>query len=920
MGILNSEWHNISLEEITCLFKVDLKYGLNLAEVELRKGQFGPNQATVGKQKGALQRFLTQFRQPFVYILVVASVITALLQEWVDSGVILGVVLVNVFVGFIQEAKAGKAIEALAKMITTEATVLRAGKNYRIPSVDLVPGDIVILKSGDKVPADLRLFHVREFQTDESALTGESAPIKKNLELLKSDTVLADRKNMAYTGTLVTYGQGTGIVVTTGDRTETGLISQSISTAHELATPLSRKLSKLSRVLLYVVGAIATLTFVVGLLQNHPVQDIFMASVALAVAIIPEGLPAAVTITLAIGVSRLAKRNSIIRKLPAVETLGSTTVICSDKTGTLTENQMTVREIFAGRIYYEVSGSGYSNSGRISCQGKPIESLESHYVLRECLMAGLLCNDSHLIETNGYVTVKGDPTEAALIIAAHKAGLYEHDIGDHLLRVDTIPFESQLQYMATLHNDKKYRSRQVIYVKGAVENILQRCVSYMMEGKEKEDEVLIPSVTEDVTQILNAAEKMGQKGLRVLAFACKNIDIDQLKENLSTSDLDTGLVFLGLQGMIDPPRDEAITAIRSCRDAGIQVKMITGDNVHTATFIASQIGLLNTARKDNPDVHSVTAITGYDIKKLSEEELTDIVEKINVFARVSPEQKLSLVRALQSREQIVAMTGDGVNDAPALKQADIGIAMGMSGTDVAKEAADMIITDDNFSSIEAAVQEGRTIFDNLIKFITWTLPTSFGEGLVLLAAIFTGQLLPILPIQILWVNMTTALALGMMLIFEPKEPDIMKRPPRSPVSPLLGTNFIVRIILVSIMILVSVFGLFMWELDKGTSDEGARTVAVNTIIFIEIFFLLNCRSLNKSMFQIGVLSNRMIPLGITIMIALQLIYTYLPAMNSTFHSAPLSPESWIWIIGVAMISYVLIEVEKAMQRFKTKRR
>jgi len=877
-------WHALSNLELLNLLKVNVDTGLESDEVHSKQKRDGLNKISKKKQISGIERFVSQFKQPLVYILVIAAVVTAILQEWVDSSVIFGVVILNTVVGYIQEYKASKAIEALSKIMITESTVLRNnGKKTTIPSEELVVGDIILLKSGDKVPADIRLIKSRDLKIDESSLTGESVPVEKSSNLiLKHDTLLADRKNMAYAGTLVTYGHGVGVVVDIGDDTETGKISESISSVEELMTPLSRKLSDLTKLLLYIIGGFATLIFVVGTLQGHPLIDMFMSSVALAVAAIPEGLPAALTITLSIGVHRMAKKNSIIRKLPAVETLGSTTVICSDKTGTLTENQMTVTEIMAGGNLYKVSGIGYLPEGKISFfnsfnltnNADKHDNLFSIYktannklkdfsfnnnnVLKECILAGLLCNDSFLIknESMGQWQIKGDPTEGALVVLAKKIGLNELDIHKKFPRIDAIPFESELQYMATMHNinsleyNNSNNKSKVIYVKGALEKIIHKCnlILFDLQNKvfETEDNsVRVELSSQIANKIIKESEEMAKRGLRIIAFAKREINNNEKITNLNHELLEDNLIFLGFAAMIDPPRQEAIEAINSCHYAGIKIKMITGDNLHTAVAIAKQLGLghdsnisnfqdmyynekinsiINIECKNseyfdehdnkiipNPNRH-VNSLTGEELKKYSEMDLIDVVEKTDIFARVSPDQKLSLVKALQNKEHIVAMTGDGVNDAPALKQTDIGIAMGITGTDVAKEAADTILTDDNFRSIKSAIEEGRGIFDNLIKFITWTLATNFGEAFVIMAAFLTGLSLPILPVQILWINMVTALTLGMMLIFEPKEKDIMHRPPRSPKYNILNRGVMERIILASSIMVISVYLLFYFEM------------------------------------------------------------------------------------------------------------
>ena len=893
LNLIAGHWHHLPISEVLELLEGNREQGLDRFEVEHRLKAFGPNAITAKKGQGPLIRFLLQFHQPLIYILIASGLVTAFLGEWVDSGVIFGVVLVNAIVGYIQEAKAVNALAALARTMTTEAVVLRQGEKRRIPATELVPGDIVFLQSGDKVPADMRLFQVRDLQIAEAALTGESAPVTKDHGLHGHETVLADRRNMAYASTLVTYGQGVGIVTATGDETEVGRISQLISTAEALATPLTRKISEFSNILLYIILGLAALTILVGMLRGQPFLEIFMAAVALAVGAIPEGLPAAVTITLAIGVARMAKKRAIIRKLPAVETLGSTTVICTDKTGTLTENQMTVQEIMAGGASYLVSGTGYNPLAGAIDKPEGTAAPGSSPALLECLRAGLLCNDSQLVAEDGNWQVQGDPTEGALLTSARKGGLGVDALAANP-RIDTVPFESEHQYMATLHDDGPDKPR-LIYLKGAVEAVLARCESRL-------DDRGNPTPL-GVTDIQEAVEAMAAKGLRVLAMARREIAQDT--RNIYHADLTAGMIFLGLQGMIDPPRPEAIAAVKTCQAAGIRVKMITGDHPATAAAIAGQVGLANL----EPDA-KISVLTGSELEKLSDTAFIDKASSTTVFARATPEQKLRLVEALQAKGQVVAMTGDGVNDAPALKRADIGVAMGITGTEVAKEAADMVLTDDNFSSIEAAVEEGRGVFDNLIKFIVWTLPTNLGEGLVILTAIFLGVTLPILPVQILWINMTTAGFLGLALAFEPKEPGIMLRPPRAPNTPILTRSVIFRIILVSLLMLIAAFSLFTWETANGATVAEARTAAVNAFVMVELFYLFNCRSLDKNIFQLGFFSNLWVLGGSITMLLIQIAYTHAPIMNRLFQSAPITPAVWGRTVMAGVIVFVMIEIEK----------
>lgn len=886
-----SDWHHLPPPEVVTRLETHPDQGLHPLAVEQRQQKYGANQLTQKAGKNPLILLLEQFNQPLIYILLVSAGITALLQDWVETWVILAVVVINALIGFAQEYKAIKAMQALAQTAQSDATVIRGGQKQQIPATELVPGDLVTLQSGNKVPADLRLLQSRDLQIDESALTGESVPVEKNtIAQLDLETALADRLNLAYASTLVTYGTATGVVIATGDRTEIGHINELISSADVLTTPLTRKINHFSQTLMYVVLGASAIAFVAGALRGYSLDDNFLGVVALAVAAIPEGLPAAVTITLAIGVNRMAKRNAIIRKLPTVETLGSTTVICSDKTGTLTQNAMTVQEIYAGDQAIRVSGVGYAPEGELSTSGE-------NQALIECLKAGLLCNDSRIVEEEQGWSIVGDPTEAALITVAHKAGLERHTLAQELPRHDSIPFESQYQYMATLH---PVADHALIYVKGSVESLLPRCTGELSASGD--------TIALEVDRLHQCVEQMTTQGLRVLAFA--KLDLPTVPPSLTHESLDHGLTFLGLQGMIDPPREEAVQAVQACRNAGIKVKMITGDHIGTAAAIGEQIGLA----KSPPQDRTGAAMTGTEISKRSDQELPAIAEHTAVFARVTPEQKLRLVRALQSRGHVVAMTGDGVNDAPALRQADIGIAMGITGTEVAKEAASMILTDDNFATIEAAVEEGRGVYDNIIKFIVWALPTNLSEGLVIFVATLFGMTLPILPLQILWINTTTAVLLGTGLAVEPKEPEIMTRSPRPPRSPLLRPSMVRFIALAGILLCIFAFVVYEVAIRNQASIESARTAAVNAIVFGQIFLLFNCRSLSYSMFQLGIFSNPILLLGVGVMIALQMLFTYAPWMNQVFGTAPVQPSEWGVILATSLGVYLLIELLKWNRR------
>ncbi|BAY82650.1 cation-transporting P-type ATPase [Calothrix parasitica NIES-267] len=866
-------YHEMSVVSTTEFFNSNLERGLTAEEVAIRYETYGWNELPVKPGKPAWLRFLLQFHQPLLYILLVAGAVKAFLGSWTNASVIWGVTFINATIGYIQEAKAEGAIASLAKAVTTETIVVREGQALRIPSRDLVPGDIVLLASGDKVPADLRLLKTRNLQVDESALTGESVPVEKSIQALLQDTTLAERINMSYAGSFVTFGQGTGIVVATANATEVGKISQSMERRVSLSTPLTRKFEKFSRTLLYVIFTLATLTFAIGLGQGESWIYMFEAAVALAVSAIPEGLPAVVTITLAIGVNRMARRNAIIRKLPAVEALGSATVICSDKTGTLTENQMTVQAIYSGGQHYQVSGSGYSPKGDI--QGSFEGRLDS--VLEECLIAGVLCNDSQLKQTGDNWSVVGDPTEGALITAAAKAGFNQFELGASKPRLDSIPFESQYQYMATL-NDVYPRK---IYVKGSVESLLSRCSEMMnREGQ---------PIALEKSQIEQAVQVMTEKGLRVLAFAYKVVNSHQ--HSIDHEDIETGLVFLGLQGMIDPPRPEAIAAVHACQSAGINVKMITGDHVLTARSIAQRMGIKKGEQ--------VLAFEGRELANIGEHKLSQAVEDGDVFARVAPAQKLQLVEALQSKGEIVAMTGDGVNDAPALKQADIGIAMGKGGTEVAREAADMLLTDDNFASIEAAVEEGRTVYQNLRKAIAFLLPVNGGESMTILISALLARDLPILSLQVLWLNMINSLTMTVPLAFEPKSNGLMQHPPRNPKEPLITGKLLRRISIVSLFNWILIFGIFEWAKSVTGDIAVARTMAIQALVAARIIYLLSISQLGISLFNYITRKSRSITnapiliVGIIGAVVLQIIFSQSHLMNLLFETAPLNLNQWL---------------------------
>ncbi|NNH69323.1 HAD-IC family P-type ATPase [Nocardia uniformis] len=892
--------HGLSVHEVALLWETDPGRGLSTGEAAQRLTRFGPNRLPATTTAGVVRRILRQFHHPLIYVLLAAAAITAALSEYVDSAVILGVVLVNAAVGFIQESKAEAALDALRSMVQTQATVVRDGRSRTVTSDELVPGDLVTLESGDKVPADVRLIRITELRVDESALTGESMPVAKDEVVLPTTTPVSDRRNMVYSGTLVTAGGGAGIVVATGAETELGEIHRLVGASERLATPLTRKLAEFSKILTVVILVLAAATFGVGVLRGEAAVDMFTAAIALAVGAIPEGLPAAVTITLAVGVSRMARRRAVIRRLPAVETLGSTTVVCSDKTGTLTENQMTVRTVWTPDGRYDVDGSGYSPEGTLRDARGADVSMDDHVALRWSLLAGAACTDAVLTEEDGRWGIVGDPTEGAMVVAAAKAGITASEVARSLPRTATMPFSSERRYMATLHRDTT-ASRPgdgVALVKGAVEQVMAQCLG--MLGEDGRTRPL------DRDTIMGAADELARQGLRVLATAVRP---SFESADLTANTLRGNLILTGLQAMLDPPRTAAAGAVAACRAAGIEVKMITGDHLGTATAVADHVGLLDGAS----DVERM-GLTGAEMSALSAAEFTDAAERTRVFARVSPEQKLRLVEALQAHGHVVAMTGDGVNDAPALRRADIGVAMGRGGTEVAKDAADMVLVDNDFATMEAAVEEGRGVFDNITKFIAWTLPTNIAEGLVILAAVVAGAALPILPTQILWINMTTAVALGLVLTFEPKEPGIMNRPPRDPDQPLLTRALVTRILLVSALLVAGSWWLFEWEVAHGAELEAARTAAVNLFVAVEAIYLLSCRSLTRSIWRIGLFSNPWLIAGVTIQIIGQLALTYLPAMNTIFGTAPITADTWLRIAAVTAIAGAVVAVDKGLRR------
>lgn len=896
VGEFPPEWHNLPAQDALAAFG-SVASGLDAAVARHRLEQYGPNRLPVAAGESWLKRFLRQFDNVLIYVLLASAAVTALLGHWADCSVIVGVVLINAVIGVLQEGRAEQAINAIRAMLSSTATVLRDGQRLEVPAETLVVGDVVLLSSGDKVPADLRLLEARQLRIEESALTGESVAVEKGVAAVAVSAALADRSCMAYSGTLVVFGQARGVVVATGSATEIGRISALIAAVDSLETPLLRQMAGFGRQLTVGIMALSVLAFAFGvLLRGYALEDMFLAAVGIAVAAIPEGLPAIMTIILAIGEQRMARRNAIVRKLPAVETLGAVTVICSDKTGTLTQNAMTVQQAITAEHAFGVSGVGYLPHGGFSLGGRDV-SVADHPELIEMGRAALLCNEASFRRHDDPEQdwqLQGDPTEGALLALAAKVGLDIEQERDFLQRTDLIPFESQHRFMATLHHDHLGRGR--ILLKGAPEQVLMRCVQQRERGEDR------PLAGAHWQQAMRDA---AASGFRLLALAEKPA-LDGQRE-LHFSDVDTGLVLLGVLAIADPPREAALASVSRCREAGIRVKMITGDHLDTACAIGARFGL-----------RSAGALTGSDIDALPSDRLRAAVLEADIFARASPEHKLALVEALQAEGEVVAMTGDGVNDAPALKRADVGVAMGMKGTEAAREAAEMVLADDNFASIDAAVEEGRTVYDNLRKSIVFTLPTNGGEAAVIVAAILLGVALPITPVQILWVNMVTAVTLSLALAFEPAEADVMRRRPRPAQAPLLDRFLAWRVALVSGLMVLGALGFFLYEQAGGASVEVARTVAVNALVAGEIFYLLNCRYLLLPAFMSGApMLSRAIVLAVAIVAGLQLFFTYHPALQAIFGTAALDAAAWGRIALFGILVFVLVELEKAWLRART---
>jgi len=885
-------WHAMPAGDVVQRLGTDSLQGLGAAEASSRLHKYGPNRLPAGKRRGPLRRLLAQFNNVLVYVLLAAGFTKLMLSLWIDAAIIFAVVVLNALLGFIQEGRAEKALDAIRNMLSADARTVRSGETRLIPAEQLVPGDIVLLESGDKIPADLRLAEVKNLRIEEAALTGESVPADKTAEPATANATVGDRHSMAFSGTMVVSGRATGVVVATSSATELGRINALLTNVRTFETPLLRQIKQFGYVITAVVGIVGAVVFAWGKwVKDIDFVELFQAVTGIAVSVIPEGLPAIITITLAIGVQRMAQRNAIIRQLPAVETLGSVSRICSDKTGTLTLMEMMVVSAVTAEAQYQVSGNGYAPAGEVTKDGAHITGTDPVLALMGRVSA--LCNDSELFQEDGAWKVEGDPTEGALYPFATKIGLDRQAELAEAPRIDAIPFESEHKFMATLH--KRADGLEFLLVKGAPEVILEH------SDREQTADVAVPI---DRAHFQQASDQLASRGERVLAFAWHDGPIGKTG-GLTAADLPKNLVLLGLIGLLDPPRQEAIEAVRECQGGGIRVTMITGDHKITAAAIAAMLGIGD----------GRTAVTGSEIEAMNEASLQETVRNVDVFARASPEHKLRLVKAIQANRQIVAMTGDGVNDAPALKRADIGVAMGIKGTEVTKEAAEMILADDNFASITAAVKEGRTVYNNIEKAILFMLPTNVAQALVIAVAILVGFTLPITAPQVLWVNMVTSVALGLVISFEPHETDVMNRPPRAVDRPILTGFGLWRIAFVGLALLAVTLGAFFWMHSQGASDALARTAAVNMITVGQVFYLLNSRYLLDSALSVAAhCGNRYLLLGIGTVVILQLIFTYAAPLQATFGTEAIPLRFWPWLIAGGLAFFLVVEAEKLVIR------
>ena len=882
-----------ALSDAEALAAVDASdEGLDSEEAARRLKRFGANRLPDQPRPPAVLRFLAHFNNLLIYVLIGSAAVTAALGHWVDTGVILAVVLVNAAIGFIQEGRAEQAMQAIRKMLAPHATVLRRGQRASADAADLVPGDIVLVEPGDRVPADLRLLEARGLTAEEAILTGESVPVSKSPAAVDPDAVLGDQTSMLFSGTLVAAGTGRGVVVGTGAKTEIGRISGMLGAVEKLTTPLVRQMDIFARWLTVFILLVAASLLAYGYFVGHmPFAELFMAVVGLSVAAIPEGLPAVLTITLAVGVQAMAGRNAIVRRLPAIETLGSVSVICTDKTGTLTRNEMLATTLATGEHVYSVGGNGYAPEGNVML-GEADADAVRHPVLVAFARVAALCNDAVLRSHSGEWHAEGDPMEGALLALAGKISGAGPRPFPGWTRRDAIPFDAAHRFMAVLGTDEA--GEACIYVKGAPEVVLD------MSANERTEEG--GTVELDPARWHRLVERLAADGQRVIAVASRSVADDHAE--LVGADIEGQLTLIGLIGLIDPPRPEAAAAVAECHAAGISVKMITGDHAATACAIARRIGLQNTAH----------VVTGIDIEKMDDDALGEAVIRSDIFARTSPRHKLRLVTALQSRGLTVAMTGDGVNDAPALKRADAGIAMGRKGSEAAKEAAALVLADDHFASIVAAVREGRTVYDNVKKVISWNLPTSAGEAMTIVVALLAGLTLPITAVQILWVNLVTAITLGIALAFEPSEPGTMQRPPRPRDEPLLTGVLIWHIVLVSTLFLAAVFGVYTYSIDRGDAPELAQTMALNTLVVLEIFHLFFIRNIHGTSLTWAAARGTPVVWGCVVAVTVaQFAITYIPVLQQVFGTRPVPLSDGLLIVAIGAVFFALIEVEKQMR-------
>ncbi len=889
---LNDGWHAHSIDETLKIIDVDAD-GLEASEVIERRTQYGSNTLEMAKGRNVFMRFLMQFHHVLIYFLLFSAVITFFLDHLIDTAVILAVAVANALIGFIQEGKAEKAMESIREMLTPHANVIRDGQRTKILSHEVVPGDIVLLEAGDKVPADIRLITARNVSVEEAILTGESVPTQKGTDPVAEDAPVGDRTCMLFSGTLVNTGAAKGVVVATGATTEIGQVGTLLSTVETITTPMVEQMGVFAKWLTLLIMVISSLLMLYGyFVSQMAFADLFMVVVGLSVAAIPEGLPAITTITLSIGVRAMARRHVIVRRLPTIETLGSVSVICTDKTGTLTRNEMMVASLVTHDCSLQVTGVGYKPEGEIVNGDAPLLD-NQQAAIAELGLASIACNDAHILERDGVWAVEGDPMEGALLAFAGKVIDLEIDpTRANWVRVDSIPFDARHRFMATLNRNDSGQS--LVFVKGAPEQIMSMCANQRTASGSVE-----PLNTSYWTDQI---DQLSQNGQRVLAFAVK--DIDSAQSSLDFSYVENGLTLLGIVGLIDPPRPESIKAIMQCHDAGIRVKMITGDHAGTAAAIAKQIGLQN--------AHSV--LTGADIDRLDDLQLKTAVIETDIFARTSPEHKLRLVMALQSNGLAVAMTGDGVNDAPALKRADAGIAMGQKGSEAAKEAADLVLTDDNFASIVAAVREGRTVYDNIKKVISWTLPTNAGEAAVIIFALLAGSSMPITPLQILWINLMTAVTLGLALAFEPTEEKTMQRLPRARGEALISGSLVWHIIFVSFLFLAGVMGIYSYAIAQGYSEALAQTCSVNTLVVMEIAHLFFIRNIyGTSLNWESVKGTKAVWITVGIITAAQFAMTYIPFLQGIFGTEAIAFKDGLLIIGVGVVLFFIIETEKQIR-------